>query len=415
MVVGLLGVALVVLVGVTSACAALFATLPVRRGPDRGRPRGGRETLLWRPAAALTVWASRRELARVGRSTEVRLPAPAGMGVPHGKDWASRVALPDGARRLLYWVLRAPVSLLQVVAFAVGFVVPVRALVGSVGLLAGDARVTVSAQVMGNELPPAYAWMVTVVSALVLVASCLLLPRWFASLDVALARVLLARTGIEVLESSVTRLRTSRAQAVGSAQAERERIERDLHDGAQQRLVALSMLLGRAQARLSADADPTLERLLREARAETTSAIGEIRDLTRGLHPPVLTDRGLDAALSAVAARMSLPVDIGVDLPQRPSPTTEAVVYFAMTEALTNVAKHARAAHAWVRIERVEASSGPLVRAVVLDDGVGGADPNLGSGLRGLRDRLAGVDGGLSVSSPVGGPTEIVVEVPCAS
>jgi signal transduction histidine kinase len=138
-------------------------------------------------------------------------------------------------------------------------------------------------------------------------------------------------------------------------------------------------------------------------------AIAEIRDLTRGLHPPVLTDRGLDAAISAVAARSPVPVRVEVSVEPRPSLTVESIAYFVVTEALTNVAKHARAARAEVEIRRV----GDVLRVVVKDDGQGGADPELGSGLRGLADRVAGVDGRLEVVSPPGGPTVLTAEVPC--
>jgi len=137
----------------------------------------------------------------------------------------------------------------------------------------------------------------------------------------------------------------------------------------------------------------------------------ELRDLTRGLHPPVLTDRGLDAALSAVAARAPVPVHVDVDAEPRPSATTEAIAYFIVAEALTNVAKHASATRASVLIRR----SRDRLRVTVTDDGIGGADPTHGSGLAGLADRVSGVDGALDVSSPPGGPTVLTVELPCES
>ena len=147
------------------------------------------------------------------------------------------------------------------------------------------------------------------------------------------------------LAERVTQLVTSRQQVVDSVEAERRRMERDLHDGAQQRLVSLAMTLGRAKNRLG-DKDPAVRSLIEEAHSEAMQAIAEIRDLTRGLHPPVLTDRGLDAAISAVAARSPVPVRVKVDVDPRPSLTVESIAYFVVTEALTNIAKHAAAAQA---------------------------------------------------------------------
>ena len=144
---------------------------------------------------------------------------------------------------------------------------------------------------------------------------------------------------------------------------------------------------------------------------EAKQAITELRDLTRGLHPPVLTDRGLDAALSAVAARAPVPVRVEVDAEPRPSATAEAIAYFVVTEALTNIAKHADATRASVVVRR----DGQRLRVAVVDDGVGGADPAGGTGLSGLADRISGVDGRLDLVSPAGGPTALIVEIPCAS
>ncbi len=235
--------------------------------------------------------------------------------------------------------------------------------------------------------------------------------RGLAHLDVALARTLLGPSARGELSARVDELVTSRRRVVDSAQEERRRIERDLHDGAQQRLVALAMTLGRARSRLAADADPQTRELLDEAHREAKQAITELRDLTRGLHPPVLTDRGLDAALSAVAARAPLPVHVDIDAQPRPSATAEAIAYFVVTEALTNIAKHAEATRASVVVRRV----GLQLRVSVMDDGVGGADASLGSGLAGLSDRISGVDGRFDLVSPSGGPTVLIAEIPCVS
>jgi signal transduction histidine kinase len=198
--------------------------------------------------------------------------------------------------------------------------------------------------------------------------------------------------------------------AVDVAAAERRRIERDLHDGAQQRLVALAMDLGMAREKFAGD--PQAARtLLDEAHDEAKRALAELRNLARGIHPAVLTDRGLDAAVSALAARSPVPVEVDIDLHDRPPGAIESTAYFVVAEALANVAKHAAATHAQVRITK---EGGRLV-VEVRDDGVGGADPAGGSGLTGLADRVASIDGRLTVASPQGGPTVVRTELPCGS
>ncbi|WP_229854672.1 sensor histidine kinase [Streptomyces filipinensis] len=236
-----------------------------------------------------------------------------------------------------------------------------------------------------------------------------LLVRPLMALDSFLGRTLLSRPAGMELRQRVQDLTASRARVVDAAEAERRRIERDLHDGAQQRLVAMSMTLGRASSRLRKSGDEVTGKLVEDVRRETLYTITELRNLARGLHPPVLTDRGLEAALSAVIALAPVPVRLDVDAEPRPSATVEAVAYFTVTEALTNVAKHAGASRAWVEIKR----EGDLLTMTIGDDGRGGADPARGSGLSGLEGRISGVDGRLRVDSPVGGPTVIEVEIPC--
>ncbi|HZM78085.1 MAG TPA: sensor histidine kinase, partial [Candidatus Limnocylindrales bacterium] len=209
----------------------------------------------------------------------------------------------------------------------------------------------------------------------------------------------------------VQHLSQSRAEVVGAADAERRRIERDLHDGAQQRLVSLAMNLGLARAELfhvdTVDAG-AVRRVIEHAHDEAKQALAELRELVRGLHPAVLHERGLDAALSGIAARSPVPAQLTVELPVRPSPTVEAVAYFVVTEALSNVAKHARAGSVRISVRGSEAS----LRIEIRDDGVGGANPSSGTGLRGLAQRVSSVDGTWHVSSPPGGPTVITVELP---
>ncbi|WP_344236658.1 sensor histidine kinase [Actinocorallia libanotica] len=229
--------------------------------------------------------------------------------------------------------------------------------------------------------------------------------RALTALDVAMARALLGPDQAKRLSHRVEVLTESRSAVVDAADAERRRIERDLHDGTQQRLVSLAMNLGMARAM-----NPDLPEIA-EAHEEAKLALAELRDFVRGLHPAVLNDRGLDAALSGIAARSPVPVTLAVDLPARPSPTTEAVAYFVVSEALANAAKHARAGSAEVAVSHVRG----VVRVVVTDDGVGGAHPGKGSGLRGLAQRVESIDGTLTVHSPVGGPTTLTAELPCAS
>jgi signal transduction histidine kinase len=254
----------------------------------------------------------------------------------------------------------------------------------------------------------------TALASLVGLSGLLVAAPWatlgMARLDVATARWLLAPRRRDDLGEQVSRLETSRAAAVDSAEAERRRIERDLHDGAQQRLVALAMGLGTARERL--DADPEGGRqLVAEAHEEAKAALKEIRDLVRGIHPVILEDRGLDAALSAVVARSPVPVTLTVEVAERPSAAIESTAYFVVTEALTNVARHAHATRAAVSLVR----AGDRLVVEVRDDGVGGADPGRGTGLQGLRDRVTALGGSMHLVSPAGGPTTLLVDVPCAS
>jgi signal transduction histidine kinase len=231
------------------------------------------------------------------------------------------------------------------------------------------------------------------------------LSRGVAAVQVAMARLLLEPGERERLSARVDTLEETRAGMVAAADAERRRIERDLHDGAQQRLVALAMTLGRAKA----SEDPQLsKRLLDEAHGEAKEALVELRNLARGIHPAVLTDRGLDAAVSALAARCPVPVAVDVDLPHRAGPGTEAIAYFFGAEALTNVAKHSRATRAWLTAEFQH----DRLLVEVLDNGVGGAYSG-GLGLSGLRDRVRAIDGDLMVVSPPGTGTTLRVELPC--
>jgi signal transduction histidine kinase len=265
-------------------------------------------------------------------------------------------------------------------------------------------------------LGQAVLWATVVAAAMVWAAPWV--ARSVAEADEVGARALLGPSRGEELALRVESLARSRAEIVAATDAERRRIERDLHDGTQRRLVSLAMQLGMARASLGDDVPEPLRRVIEQAHDEATEALAELRQLVRGLHPAVLDDRGLDAALSGIAAGAPLPVRLRVEVAGRCAPGVEAVAYFVVSEALTNVAKHADATRAEVTVER----AGDRLRIVVADDGRGGAtlDPDPataggGTGLRGLAQRAAAVDGTLTVSSPPGGPTSITLELPCGS
>jgi signal transduction histidine kinase len=229
-------------------------------------------------------------------------------------------------------------------------------------------------------------------------------------LDGMAATALLGPSRSVELERRVETLAHSRAGVVDAADAERRRIERDLHDGAQQRLVSLAMNLGIARETLT-DLPAEARQVIAAAHDEAKEALGELRSLVRGLHPAVLNDRGLDAALSGIAARAPLPVRLTVDMGERASPTVEAVAYFVVSECLANIARHSNAKQATIEVRR----AGGLLRIQVTDDGVGGADPARGTGLASLEQRARSVDGSLQLVSPAGGPTVITAELPCES
>jgi len=209
------------------------------------------------------------------------------------------------------------------------------------------------------------------------------------------------------LDKRVADLRTSRERILAAADAERRRIERDLHDGAQQRMVAVAVTLGLAQAQIESNPDAASQ-LIAQAREEAQLAVKELRELARGIHPALLSDRGLEAALDALAARAPVPVEI-TGVPDEPLPQpVEAAVYFVTAEALTNIAKYARAEGAAVNLAIDDGS----VLLQITDDGVGGADTTGGTGLSGLCDRVEALDGTIDIESPPGGGTAVRVQIP---
>jgi len=213
------------------------------------------------------------------------------------------------------------------------------------------------------------------------------------------------------VETQLAEVRASRARIVAAGDAERQRVERDLHDGAQQRLVALTLSLRLTRTRLGDDADPQVKHSLEQASEEAKAALAELRELARGIHPQILTGAGLHAAVESLAVRTPVPVAVYIDPDARFAPAVEAVAYFVVSESLANIAKHAQAG-----VIRVVAGWKDGVLAVeIVDDGRGGADPTAGTGLRGLGDRVSAVDGTLEVISPRGGGTRIVARIPAAA
>ena len=229
-------------------------------------------------------------------------------------------------------------------------------------------------------------------------------------LDVAAARWLLSPSRAEELEERIDTLRETQARSVDIAMADRRQIERDLHDGAQQRLLTLGMDLSMALEKFETDPAAARE-LVGDAHQELQRAVAELRNLARGVHPAVLTDRGLDAALSSLAARSAVPVRLTVDLRERPPASVEATAYFIVAEALTNAARYANATAIDIRVRQLDGK----LKVEVADDGVGGAQERPGGGLAGLVDRASSVEGSLRVTSPAGGPTIVAAELPCAS
>jgi signal transduction histidine kinase len=223
-----------------------------------------------------------------------------------------------------------------------------------------------------------------------------------------LSRLLLGPTGTSTLAARVQELTESRAETVDASAAELRRIERDLHDGAQARLVSLGMAVGMAEELMRTDPEAAA-RLLAEAREDSGRALAELRQLVRGIHPPVLADRGLPGAVQALALAHPLPVEVVDQLPGRPSAPVESAAYFAVAETLTNVAKHAGASWAAVKLGYED---GRLLVSVS-DNGRGGAAMAAGGGLRGVARRLSAFDGVVDVASPAGGPTVVTMEIPC--
>jgi signal transduction histidine kinase len=231
-----------------------------------------------------------------------------------------------------------------------------------------------------------------------------LLPFAFVG---GLLRSHVARLDAELV-TRLQELRASRVRLVNASDAERRRLERDLHDGAQARLVSVNLLLGRVRLMVESDAEAAA--MLDQAQSELRTGLAELRELARGIHPAVLIDRGLEPAITALASRSPVPVTVDADEERLPAPV-EIAAYFVVSEALTNVAKYAQASAASVTVRRADG----VVRIEIADDGVGGADASRGSGLSGIGDRVAALDGTIVVDSPPGEGTRVCVEMPCVA
>jgi signal transduction histidine kinase len=408
--------------GIPAQLAAPLIVFALLRWPGRFDFWVGPLFVLWLLVAAVALllvpvltWIQRH-----------RLRVTAGIDIPpqpRRPDWLSRDGITQTLRSQAYW-RQAGYHYLAGPALAVSAIAAIGVWLAGVlftfEYVYAWALSQDSALRRGTDLAPSSSPLPLVFGAVPVdvaltvagVAGLLVAPflsSAVASLDARAARSLLGPSRAEELQHRVEHLTETRAGVVDAADAERRRLERDLHDGTQQRLVSLAMNLGMARAQDSSAEEA--HQAIAEAHEEAKAALAELRDLIRGLHPAVLEDRGLDAALSGVAARMPIPVRLTVDgLARRPSPVIEAVAYFVVSEGLANIAKHAQASQAEVFVQR----SGDRLHVIVTDDGVGGADPARGTGLAGLARRAQSVDGTFEVVSPPGGPTVLSVDLPCA-
>jgi signal transduction histidine kinase len=364
------------------------------------------------PILIAVFWLSRvyarAERARFALLLGAEIPSPAQRPATRTgwrRAWQALTAVAV-YREFGYALIRLPLSAIQAVVLTIGWSLPA----ALITLPAYNSALPEGAAHLGGFTVrgPAALTVAAVLGAGLLIAAPRL-TRTLAANDASIAGWFLGPQGEAALTARIEELKTSRAGVADAAEAERRRIERNLHDGAQQRLVSLAMELGRARAKFATDHEAAAA-IVGQAHEQAKEALTELRNLVRGMHPPVLTDRGLDAALSGLAALSPVPVAVRVDVAVRAPPTVEAIAYFVVAEALTNIAKHARASSAQVTVDRPAG----LLRVVIADDGIGGADP-AGQGLSGLAGRVAGVDGRLSVTSPAGGPTSIEVLLPCGS
>jgi signal transduction histidine kinase len=319
-------------------------------------------------------------------------PAEAGGAEPSPRHFRKWLLDDPATRRDLLWLVVNPVA---------GTVLAAAPAAAAVYGVFGMALPHGSTQLAGAVSHPLYGILLAVVGFWA--------APWLLRGYGAFARSLLGPTRQAQLAQRVRHLAQTRTETIDAGAAEVRRIERDLHDGAQARLVAMGMTLDAAGGLL--DNKPEAARvLLNEARDSSVKALAELRDLIRGIHPPVLADRGLADAVRALALDSPLQARVTSELPGRPPAPVESAAYFAVSELLANVSKHASADQVWIDIRH----DGGMLRIGVTDDGRGGADPARGTGLHGIERRLAAFDGVLALGSPPGGPTVVNMEVPCA-
>jgi len=367
---------------------------------------------------ALTPWAM--NLVRKRADLERRRASRTGVLVtrPYHPEPEQAVA---GSWQRFRWIVTDPATWRDLawllpgalVGFTLGMIAVVVPLYGLVGLTSAPVWIW---------LATGWYWYGAVWSIETVGESLLCLPQgaailatglwigpWLRRLDALFTRLLLAPTTTAELRLRVTQLTITRADTVDAQAAELRRIERDLHDGVQARLVSLRMVIGLADTLI--DRNPAqAHKLLAEARESSGAALIELRHLVRGIHPPVLAERGLDGAIRALALSLPVPITVDIDLPGRPDTPVESAAYFAVAEALTNIVRHSHAHTASVSLRHANG----MLTMIVTDDGEGGADPATGTGLNGIQRRLAAFDGTVTLSSPPGGPTVITMELPCA-
>jgi signal transduction histidine kinase len=366
---------------------------------------------------ALVPWVT--ALVRKRVSLERRLAARAGVPIARPYQPEPVGALPGGWQRFR-WIVTDPATWRDLAWLVPGAVV---------GILLGLISVLIPLYgVEGISLLPLWIWLGTgwygygvywpietlsegllsLPQGVLILAIGLAAAPWLRWVDARFAKLFLGPTRAAELRLRVTQLTVTRADTVDAQAAELRRIERDLHDGAQARLVSLGMMIGLAEELI--ERDPAAARkLLAEARESSGTALVELRHLVRGIHPPVLAERGLDGAVRALALSLPVAITVDTDLPGRPDTPVESAAYFAVAEALANLTRHSGARTGAVSLRHADG----MLTMVVSDDGAGGADPRGGTGLRGIERRLAAFDGTMTLSSPSGGPTVVTMELPC--
>ncbi len=352
---------------------------------------------------AVLVWGANLERARIRAFLNIDIPSPyADLPRDGGRikrGWRA-LRTPAVWRDVAYLLLLFPVGLVEL-SIAL---IPIQFLVTPLVTLIGGESSILFWQIdsFGESL-------FALILGVILLIPLSMLVNLLAMLHGEFAKRLLAPSTEEVLTERVEELTESRSAVMKAMYLERRRIERDLHDGAQQRLVSLAMDLGRARERMDSGDDNGARDIVVRSHEESKAVLKELRDLVRGIHPAVPSDRGLDAAISAIASRSAIPVEVDIELPTRQPDEVEGTAYFVVVEALTNIAKHSHASEANVAITR----DGNWLRIEISDNGLGGADLAHGSGLSGLRDRIQALDGRLRIESPNGGGTRLIVEIPC--